>query len=964
MLLHIHTSDGTTRATVCPTDSSTHTHEIQGDNTLSLQFTLTQHIAFDVNDYVDYLGTRFHLLEHYVPTQRSTIEWDYQLRLFAGESLLRRILVLLNTDGQVEPVFTLTAQPREHVQLIADSINAALGTPQLWQVGDVEGDQLITIDYQGLYCHDALLQLAQQLGTEFWTTATTICISHCQHGQPITLGYRQGLTSIEPAQADGQKFFTRLFPIGSQRNIDPSTYGHSRLQLPDGAHYIDHATQQYGIIHHADEAAFAHIYPRRTGTITSVRSEPAINTDGTPYRIYYFQDSGLSFSPAEHQIPGQAIHISFQSGHLLGLGSETQGGAYFEANFSPLTGEFELITQWPYHNDTPLPSTTLCPAVGDTYIMWNIRMPQAYVTAAEQELLQAAQAYIQQQSRDTTVYRCHTDHIYLHRHGITLTPGQRVTLLSTHYFPTTGERTSRITRVARRINLPHWADIEISDVLSVGQLQAIAAQVEQTRQVAANIATQATPHILRTGDDTTPTDFNLLSALRTLSEIATRSLSRQHQDTALAHIAFQQGLSASQLASLRQGAHFGEFVSGLYTGHGAAIDPQGNAEVETLRVRSFLEAAELVINRISAIEGDQLLTEADTIERIISRPEPDTFGLYLHPKWEGYVTAQQAGSVIKGIVNTLQQGTAGQYHTSWMRINSVNPAANYIEVTLYPHAQVPGGTNHPPIAMMRIARWGHQSRPELQQCLYLSSHEGRIVKLTGVTQPIISHLNYGATFGLPPEFLASMQLPIEQGRDYLYAMGIITQDIIRIDYQGQPIPDIVDRGTWQSGLTYYAAEQNTTTHRYETSDVWHLGCRWRCTHTHTATPQLAPRWNNTHWAQIEGNPAFELQILPTDTIFSPDRFYVTLQLQATLHHQDVTADILPQDIQWTRTSTDAQGNPRTQSDHIWNLAHAASAHTLSLTPADANFDSQGVSSLTFRADVTLRDQAASAEFSY
>lgn len=216
-------------------------------------------------------------------------------------------------------------------------------------------------------------------------------------------------------------------------------------------------------------------------------------------------------------------------------------------------------------------------------------------------------------------------------------------------------------------------------------------------------------------------------------------LSRIADDIAEGRITFAQGLRAVGASVFEDGATFGDFVKSLYAGKGAAIDKDGNGEFESVRARGYIEAMEYIVNRLAAVEGDQLLTEGDTIDRVVDNGD-GTYGLYLHSKWEGYFTAQQENNVLKGIVNTLSTGS-GTYHTSWMRVNSVNAALNYMEVTMYPDDETPAGKNYPPCELMKVARWGNQTDPERQSCLYLSSTEGRIVKLSGVTKPIIDRSN-------------------------------------------------------------------------------------------------------------------------------------------------------------------------------------------------------------------------------
>lgn len=434
------------------------------------------------------------------------------------------------------------------------------------------------------------------------------------------------------------------------------------------------------------------------------------------------------------------------------------------------------------------------------------------------------------------------------------------------------------------------------------------------------------------------------------SPVRQQFLSRLVDDVAKGNITFEKAISVLGLAMFSGGAEFGQFIKSLYAGKGAGIDAAGNAEFESVRVRSYFECLELIINRLSAIEGDQLLTEADTIERVEDLGD-NCYGLYLKSKWDGYFTAQYPGNVLKGIINTLATGS-GVYYTSWLRVNSVNTAANYIEVTLYPGEETPAGTNYPPCEMMKIARWGNQTDVTRQSCIYLSSTEGRIVRLTGVTKPIIDGTNYGASFGTLPEFLRALDLPIIEGQDYVYARGLIVQDIIRIDYQGKPIAEVVDRGQWAAGTAYYAGDLNEETGVYEISDVWYSGCKWRCAKTGTTT---APAWNNTDWAMVEGNPEFSVDFEDTDYIFDPDRFALTLKIVAKLYNMDVTADILDNDVVWTRYSEDADGNERVASDQAWALKRAGAGKQIALTIADCDFNGYVPKTIKFIATVTLRD---------
>lgn len=428
-------------------------------------------------------------------------------------------------------------------------------------------------------------------------------------------------------------------------------------------------------------------------------------------------------------------------------------------------------------------------------------------------------------------------------------------------------------------------------------------------------------------------------------------LSRLVDDVAKGNITFEKMITTLGLAIFKDGAAFGEFASSLYAGIGANIDAQGNAEFESVRVRSYFECLELIINRLAAVEGDQILTEGDTVERVDDLGD-GRYGLQLKSKWEGYRTAQVAGNVLKGIVNTLAEG-AGVYRTSWLRVDTVDAASNYVEATLYPDADTPAGNNYPPCELMAVARWGHQTDTTRQSCIYLSSSEGRIVRLTGVTKPIIDASNYGATFGTLPEFLREMNLPVVSGQDYVYARGLIVQDIIRIDYQGKPVAEIVDRGPWAEGAAYYSEALNPATGRYETSDVWHNGCRYRCTLTGAARP---PVWSAAGWVMVEGDPDLVVTFAESDTLCDPDNFNQTLTVVVRKHNEDITPYVTRDKVTWRRYSEDANGVQRVDLDAAWNARRSKAGKTITLTLDDVDKEGDVLPKvLRFIASVSLPD---------
>ena len=563
MELKIYDKRNRLRTTLVPDSSSTHHEEVGGDDYLSVSLDSPECVTLELNDWTVWEGRKFCCVETYTPKQTGRRKWTYSVKLYGAASLIKQAL-MLNTEDS--PVFSYTATAREHVALVVKNLNRWMGGITDWKVGKVEATGNIVVDYsEGLYGNDALKKIADETGTEWWIEGMTVNVCRCERGDEVTLGYGNGLLSIERDSADNVKFFTRLFPIGSSRNIDAEKYGSSRLLLPSRATYVERNTE-LGIVEHFEQAAFQDIYPRRTGEVSSVRKETKKGDDGKPFDIYYFTDGGMNFDPNEYEIGGLVKRVTFQTGQLAGLGNDEDGEHYFEVNYNSATREFELITIWPYDDDTQVPGGVLEPKAGDTYILWNVRMPDEYYPIAEEEYATAVEKYMDEHCLDRSVYKCSTDYVTLKKRGVVPCMGQRVRLESDRFFAS-GYRESRITVVDQKLARPTEADIEISDVLSQTTQSRMADEIENVRsEVKAN--TVELPDLIRSWDTTQPTDNNLFSARRSEQEF----LSRKRNDRTKGRITFEQGVV------------FGEEENGR-------VDGKGNADLLTLVVHELLRSA-------------------------------------------------------------------------------------------------------------------------------------------------------------------------------------------------------------------------------------------------------------------------------------------------------------------------------------------------------------------------------------
>ena len=582
MELKIYSKEGNLKLTASPDSNSAATCGIQEESVLSLSFTAFECVTLEVYDYADFLGRRYWILERYQPKMNCDSEWSYSVQLSGVEGLTTQVL-MVNPDDDDNPILTLTAPAREHAALIIANMNRKMGTTE-WKVGEVVVSEYIDIEYTGKYASDALSELSSAAGTEWWFDGMTLNISRCEFGEPVPLSYGDGLIGgIERSMADGVKFFTRLFPVGSSRNIDPDRYGHARLQLPDGAKYVEQDTH-LGIIEYFEQEAFDAIYPRRIGTVGAVRSEERTSDDGSPFTVWYFTDPDIPFDPNQYEIGGLVKRVTFQTGELR--------GREFEVNYDSEKKEFEIITQWPYDNDMQLPSEPLVPAPGNEYVLWNISMPDSYYPAAEQEFKTAVDTFMADSRKDISVFQASTDFTVVDKRNLDLKPGQRIRLGSDKFFPDTGYRDIRIVAISRSVVQPGSMTLKMSDVLSTGRISRIENQISEVTQITRQVSSEF-PDIIKSWEETPASDTTLYSSRKSEREF----LNKRRGGTVEGITRF---LKRQQLD---EGFRTSDFASGI-TGFGAQIDGRGAGELESLFIRRFLEVPELRKNRVGISVGD------------------------------------------------------------------------------------------------------------------------------------------------------------------------------------------------------------------------------------------------------------------------------------------------------------------------------------------------------------------------
>lgn len=829
MELKIYNQSGGLKLTVPVTSSSTWNLELMSENALSLSFTVPACVPLQVNDYITLEGVRFSVKKEYKPRKKNSQEYRYSVKFYAPIHDAQQVIYLHLTDGQYEPQFSLDGSPREHLQKWVDNMNRIYGEER-WRIGDVIDAPDGNIEYNNTTCWDALASMAETFSTEWWSDGFYINLCCCERGERVELGYMQGLVSLTQTEnSDDVKFFTRLIPLGSTRNIDRSRYGFSRLQLPDRARYVDRNTG-YGLYEHVEEDAFAGIFPHYTGTISSVRSQERTGNDGKPFTVYYFKDEGMEFDPCDYEIAGLVKQLSFQSGEL--------NGRDFEANYHSESKEWEIINTYP-DEDTQLPGGNLIPHAGDKYIPWNFRMPEAYEKQAEQDYKAAVDDFLSSYSEDTTKYGGDTDYTYIEKHSVPLRLGQSVRLLSEEYFPGSGYRDTRMTKVTRKLENLSMAAVECTNRVGKGWKRSLESNLNGLQYVVGGLLDRSVIEVLKSWDNREASEYNVFSALRAIKEITRRAISKIGPDR------------TSFLVSFLAGAVFGKegFASGL-AGFGAKIDENGNGEMRGLRLWEWLEVPELRRNRVEVYAGIKWRTPGVGIVESVTA-DTDNEGNPLstgtvHLKLEaGEMGAVAADDISMGIIHFEDEtmnatedsdDSKGNFRfagfgTAYFRITGVSGEDN----GTFRYSLRPGTTLHPQ-KYMHFSCYGNFTNPDRQTSVYETRTYSRMLRNQNTWE--ISAANIAMQSG----DLSNLNV---HGLDMTgYSMYLnsvyFTGTVRQLKPDGTPVYTANDRGEWASGENYAFYDR-----------VSHDGGIWLCVSESGSASEPA-----------EGNSDWLLQVKP------------------------------------------------------------------------------------------------------
>lgn len=785
MELEIYDRQGALKRKVSPDSSSRWTEEVGAEFVVTVNFTTWEFFVLSVGDYVEISGKRFSIKKEYRPKKTDTQKYTYNISFYGREHDMQDLLFCRLNQGEddLESVFAYDGTPMEMLEKLVANMNRNTDGVT-WRAGQaVTGDRK-TINFNGLFCWDAAGEIAGAWETEWWLDGEYLNIGKCEHGERVTLGYMKGLKTglTQNENSNSIKWFTRLIPVGSTKNIDPSKYGYTHLQLPSRDKYIDLNTQ-LGLKEHREEAAFQDIFPHRLGTVSSVRSEEQTNKDEEKYTVYYVKDKDLPFNPDEYMIGDEVIHITFESGDL--------SGREFECNWHNDTQEFEIINTYPDEN-TQIPGGNIIPQAGDTYILTNIRMPDEYYPIAEEQYKQAVDSFLTEYSKDISIYSGDTDYIHVDKNSVPLSLGQRVRLEDAQYFEA-GYLDTRITRIERKLGNLSEASIDCSSAVSTSWKSSVDSTLNNLEYTLAQEMAQTNVRLLKTGDMESPSDYTAFSSLRAIGTFLRKNIAD----------------IASEIITFLKGLRVGKFVTGLVGGSGAAIwfDKNGKTIVEADKAmfREELIVPQITFNCIDVISGDKANSFAyGRIKTVDTKNRIATLDL-LDDQWG----TLHVSDICRGILHNIagsnhtkdEYGPNGfmeysGYATSYFTPTRIieNEAGNMkFEYALQ------AGTSVHPLPGMNFFAYGNFTDKDRQAITYENRYYTR--RLINVNTWVIDpDVNIAYQSGDLSGFTINGQ--IMDGYSSYQKNVYVSGTIERLKPNGEVAMDLSYEGVWQSGRHY------------------------------------------------------------------------------------------------------------------------------------------------------------------
>lgn len=460
-----------THIDILPTDESYRYRSIMGEHTLTLYFSLSTYTEIPTGAWCEFANERYTLNQPAKIVKHNTRNFEYTLTMDSEGANLKNYKFRNPNDKTLK--FPFTASPRYHVQILVNCLNMI---DSGWQVGNcIEASEKL-VSYSHNNCFEALEMIAKAFETEYEIIGKTIHLHKVEYfkDNPLPLQYGKGKgfkTGV--SRNTEQSRITRLYVQGGERNIDRSKYGNKELLLPKSQEYVYEAvtfvSDDKGLsiaIKNAQNNGFvneqsldlSHIYPKRKGTITEV-----FEVDKDKH-FYDFTDASIpqDLNFWDMRINGEKMLIYFESGMLSGREFEVNHYDHAQKRFQLQPKEEDGVT---------MPNDIFKPAIGDEYSVYNMQMPNAYISdnatksGASWEMMKEACKYLYENRTDLFTFTGDLDGIYAKKHWVNI--GGRIKMGAyINFSDTEFQRTPvpiRIIGLKEYVSNPYSPQIELSN---------------------------------------------------------------------------------------------------------------------------------------------------------------------------------------------------------------------------------------------------------------------------------------------------------------------------------------------------------------------------------------------------------------------------------------------------------------------------------------------------------------------
>lgn len=427
-------------------DNSYTVEEIMGEDTLILNFLSRNVVELQINDYIDFEGTKYKVRHNEKVTKRETsLGWEYTVQFYSSRyDLLDAEFFLHGTPERKKNFDYYTGTARDWLTLFVKNMNR---TGSGWVAGSCIESRMITLSFKDKKVGTVLDELIKELDTEYWISGQTINIGrreYSSNGLVLAQGEGMGFTELEVSAVDDTPPVTVLYPYGSDKNLGPD-YGADYLLLPDGLLSIEKNVEKYGRIEKSMQ--FDHIFPKGEFAVTEKIDD------------YTLRASGMDFNLTDCLLDGVEVIVTFQDGGLAGYDL-----AIVEDSWDNDLKQFKL-KQNDQENALKVPGDINF-SVGDKFILTGLKMPQSYRDNASLQLQEEAQAWLDGKCEKRIQLRGKCDEIVFRLQNIFIACGQMVGVYSEQLDIDREIRVTKIKRYIEKDGTPSYRyELTLSDFL-------------------------------------------------------------------------------------------------------------------------------------------------------------------------------------------------------------------------------------------------------------------------------------------------------------------------------------------------------------------------------------------------------------------------------------------------------------------------------------------------------------------